>query len=308
MERTLKKKASKLPSEMLALERFFPHHIRERAEQILFALSILFLSFSVLFNMLIDTRFGTLWPIFEGLFLVCFALLLKTILIEIYFHSLRVRLEEEHEISLAALLVIGLHHPRRKDLAKAFFYSHLGKEVASKLGIAKETLRHFLHTKDAVDMPLPPKGNLPELAGYIHDEDPYLRDFLDRVHVSKDVLVRSTHETERKHHRHLSSRPLLSHVFKKDDVPVFSLDHVTRDEIDELEKFYKIIITEQATQKIVEFFREDMLRYVSANARIELITELIDSTLSAHRERFHGASVILPADVRSFLIDKKALV
>jgi hypothetical protein len=304
MERAL----TKVQKEMLALERFFPQHHREKAEQTLFALAILFLSFAVFFNIVIDTRAGSLWPVAEGLFLITFSLLLITILIEIYFHSLRKRLERKHEMSFAALLVIGLHYPRKKDLTKAFLHSRLGKEVALRLGIARETVHHFMSTKENVDMKLPTKGYLQDVAGHIHEEDPYFRDFLDRVHVSKDLLMESSKEVETKHHRHLASRHFLSHAFPKKEEQFFSIDHVARREIEELERFYKIIITEQATQQIVAFFREEMMRYVSEEARTDLLTELIEFSLSAHKERFHGASIILPADVRHFLISKKAVV
>lgn len=302
MERSL----NTVQKEMLALERFFPHYLREQAERVLFAFSILFLSFSVFFAIFIDSRFGVLWPVSEGLFLVCFALLLKTILIEVYFHSLRVRLEDDHEMSFATLLVIGLHHPKKKDLAKAFFHSRLGKETVERLGIARESLHHFIHSKVAADYALPAKGHLHELAGYIHDEDPYVRDFLSRVHVSKELLMRGSRETESRHSRRLSTRPFLHHAFPKRETPVFSLDQATRLEIEELERFYRIIITEQATEQIVEYFREDMLRYASEAARSAFLAELIEHCLSSHKERFHGASVILPADVRHFLISKKS--
>ena len=292
--------------EVLALERFFPHHNRDRAERILFALSILSLSFTVFFNVMINSPAGRLWPIAQGLFLVCFSLLLITILIEIYFHSLRIRLEKQHEISFATLLVIGLHHPRKKDLAKAFLHSHLGREVALRLGIGKESLRHFMENKKNLNVSLLEKGYFPQLAGHIHDEDPYFRDFLERVEVSRDHLVTTADVVEKKHHRHLSSRPFLKETFHKKEEPVFSLDHITRNDIEELEHFYHIIITEQATQQIIAYFREDMLRFVSENERIALLTELIETSLSAHKERFHGASVIMPADVRGFLIHKKA--
>ena len=293
---------------MLALERFFPHHIREKAEQILFAFSILFLSLSVLFSIDITGRFAALWPVSEGLFLVCFALLLKTILIEVYFHSLRLRLEAEHEMSFATLLVIGLHHPKKKDLAKAFFHSRLGREVADRLGIARETLRYFIHSKDIANVPLPKKGYLHDLAGHLHDEDPYLRDFLSRIHVSKELLMRSSEETEVKHHRRLSARPFLNQVFPSNTPPVFSIEHATRLEVEELERFYRIIITEQATQQIVAHFRDDMLHFISEGSRGAFITELIEYCLSAHKERFHGASVIMPSDVRHFLINRKSLL
>lgn len=291
---------------MLALERYFPHYMREKAEEVLFALSIFFLSFSTLFLIATNTPFGKLWPIAEGLFLVCFGLLLKTILIEIYFHSLRRRLEAEQEMSFATFLVIGLHHPKKKDLAKAFLHSRLGREVTERLGIAKETIHDFMLHKDISDVAIPSRGAFPELAAHLHDSDPYFRDFLDRVQVSRDHLISSSREVEGKHHRKLDARPFLSTAFYRKQVPSFSLERAARNEIEELERFYRIIITEQATAKIVEFFREDMLRYVSENARVDLITELIEHCLNAHKERFHGASIILPADARSFLISKKA--
>ncbi len=292
MERSL----NKTQKEMLALERFFPHHVRERAERFLFALTVLSLSFAVFFNIDLDSRFGMLWPIAEGFFLVTLALLLKTILIEIYFHSLRLRLEAQHEISFATLLIIGLHHPKKKDLAKAFLHSRAGREVVSRLGIAKETLHHFLKTKELVDYTLPSKGFLPDIAGYIHDEDPYFRDFLERVYVTRDHLTKASEEVERRHHRHLSSKPFLSLAFHPESSPIFSVDHVTRLEIEELERFYRIIITEQATQQIIAFFKEDMLHYVSEDTRMTVLLELIQS----------NTSVISPGDVRRFLINKKA--
>ncbi len=295
MERHLNK-LNKAQKEMLALERFFPHHIRENAERTLFALSVLALSFAVFFNIAADTRFGMLWPVAEGLFLVLFSLLLKTILIEIYFHSLRIRLEEHHEISFATLLVIGLHHPRKKDLAKAFLHSRMGREVVSRLGIAKETLRHFVHSKEHADIAVPMKGHFSDLAGHIYDEDPYFRDFLERVHVTRDHLVKASEESERRHHKRLSTKPFLSLAFHPEASPIFSLDHVTRLEIEELERFYRIIITEQATEQIVDFFREDMLHYVSEDARIRVLLELVQS----------NTSVISPGDVRRFIISKKA--
>lgn len=292
MERNL----NTVQQNMLELEQFFPHHLREKAEQILFALSIFFLSLTVFFNVMIDTQVGALWPIAEGLFLFCFALLLSTILIEIYFHSLRMRLEEQQEISFATLLVIGLHHPRKKDLAKAFLHSHLGREVVARLGIAKETLHHFLKTKDPADIKIPTKGLFHELAGHLYDNDPYFRDFLERVNISRDVLTTSSEMTEEKHHRQLSSRPFLKMVFRPDLQPIFSIDHVTRLEIEELEKFYRIIFTEQAIQLIVNFFKEDLLLYVSEDTRVGFLNELIGSS----------HSVIMPADVRSFIINKRA--
>ncbi len=291
---------------MLALERFFPHHIRERVEHLLFALAILSLSFTVFFNMVIDERIGQLWPIAEGLFLVCFSLLLFAIRIEIYFHFLRMKLQEEHEISFATLLVIGFHHPRKRDLAKAFLHSHLGKEVAMRLGIAKESIHHFIESKESVPLSIPHKGYFPDLASHIYDEDPYFRDFLERVNISKNHLVTTADVVEKKHHRHLERRPFLRAALKKKEEPLFSLEHVTRSEIEELEHFYRIIITEQAIEQIIVFIREDMLRYVSESERISLLTELIETTLSEHKKRFHGASIIMPADVRSFLIHKKA--
>ena len=303
----MERRLTTVQKEMLALERFFPHYLREKAEQVLFALSILFLSFSVLFTIDIDGRFGQLWPIAEGLFLFCFALLLKTILIEVYFHSLRMRLHKEHEMSFATLLVIGLHHPKKKDLAKAFLHSRVGAEVVERLGIAKETLRHFMHNKESVNIALPEKGELPELAAYLHEEDPYFRDFLARVHVSKELLMSGSKEVEGRHHRSMSMRPFLSRVFPKNEEPVFSIEHSVRLEVEELERFYRIIITEQATQQIIIYFREEMLRYVSESERLAFLTRLIEFSLSSHKERFHGASVILPADVRHFLISEKSL-
>lgn len=291
---------------MLALERFFPHYVREKSERVLFAVAILFLSFSVFFELMIDTPFGVFWPIAQGLFLVSFALLLLTILIEIYAHSLRVRLESRHEMSLATLLVIGFHHPEKRDLAKAFLHSKLGQETVERLGIGKDMLRDFVKTKPHFAVEIPEKGFFGDLAGYIHDEDPYFRDFFDRVHVSKDHLVASAESAEKKHRARLSYRPFLSHAFRRVSKPVFSLDHVARTEIEELEHFYRIIITEQAIQQIVGFFKEEMLRYVSESERLSLLTELIESSLSEHKKRFHGASIIMPADVRRFLINTKA--
>ena len=281
---------------MLDLEKFFPHYMREKTEQVLFAFSIFFLSLTVFFNVMIDTQVGALWPIAEGLFLFCFALLLSTILIEIYFNSLRIRLEEQQEISFATLLVIGLHHPRKKDLAKAFLHSRLGREVVSRLGIAKETLHHFLKAKDPAEIKVPNKGHFHELAGHLYDNDPYFRDFLERVHITRDILMTSSEMTEKKHHRHLSSRPFLKMVFHPEPKPIFSIDHITRLEIEELEKFYRIIFTEQAIQLIISYFKNDLLLYVSEDTRVSFLTDIIGSS----------SSVIMPADVRSFIINKSA--
>jgi len=292
MEYTL----NKTQKEMLALECFFPHKHRDTLERILFAFSVAMISFAVLFNTMLDTRFGKLWSVAEGFFLVSFALLLLTILTEIYFHSLRMRLEKHHEMSFATLLVIGLHHPQKKDLAKAFIHSHLGQEVVKRLGIGREMLHEFIQTKKPHPIRIPLKGYFHDVAGHLYDEDPYFRDFLERVHVSRDVLVKSSEVVEKKHHRHLSSRPFLSAVFHDQEAPIFSLDHATRVDIEELEHFYKIIITEQATQQLIAFFREDILRYISDDARVRLLAELIETS----------PSVILPSDVRNFLIDKKA--
>jgi hypothetical protein len=294
--------------EMLALERFFPHHLREQAEQICFALSLLFLSFAIFCNFSLDLPIGKLWPIAEGLFLVTFAVLLKTILIELYFHSLRLRLERQTGTTFATLLVIGLHHPKKKDLARAFLSSHLGKEVAERLGIAREAVRDFVHHKIPVELPVPTSGTFGEVAEYLHDEDPYFRDFFERAYVSKDLLVKASHATETKHHRRLSSRVFLKNAFRTSEQETLTVEHATRREIEEFEYFHGIIITEQATQKIIEFFKEDLMTYASEYARGHLIAELIEWCLSSHRSRFHAASVILPADVRHFLINKKAVM
>jgi hypothetical protein len=301
MERSL----TKLQRETLALERFFPHYMREKAEEFLFGFSVLFISLSVLFNVEAHTRFGMLWPICQGLFLICFALLLITILIEAYSYSLYVRLQEEDEISFGTLLVIALHHPKKKDLAKAFLHSRLGKETMKKLGIAKETLEAFLHSKEHVDMPIPQKGMFKDLAKHIHDEDEYVRSFFERSHVSRESLVRASAVVEKKHQHKAHARVLLSPVFKKHSEPKLTIEEATYEEIEELESFYRIIITEQASHAMVDYFRKDLVRYAVSDERIDFMNGLIEHTLASHGERFHGSSVVLPSDVRQYIIHEK---
>ncbi len=293
--------------EMLALERYFPLHLREKAEEVLFGLSIFFLSFAVLFNLLRYTEAGSmLWPIAEGLFLVTFALLLKTILIEVYFNYLSRQLEKSHEMSFATLVVLGLHHPQKKDLAKAFLHSRFGQEVMMRLGVAKEMIHYIENNKQHADIALPSRGHFHHLAGHLYDEDPYFRDFLSRMEIAREQFLMSAEHVEHGHRRRRAGKTLLAPALGRSVEPLFSLEHVTRTEVEEFERFYRIIITEQGLQQMVAYFKEDMIRFVSGSERAEFITELIEYSLTAHKERFHGASIILPSDVRSFIISKKA--
>lgn len=301
MERTL----TTLQKQALDLENFFPHFLREKAERLFFALSVFFLSFSVLFSIPIDTRFIVLWPLCEGLFLIFFALLLKTLLIEVYFQYLCDRLQQENNISFGTLVVLSLE-PHKKDILKAFFHSPFGREVAKRLGLARESVEHFLKTKKVEGA----KTNAPALlfhhfAHHLHDEHEELREFLTSNHVDKQDFVSVAEIVDQIFNTERKERAFFHPLFSKPSNTPLTFEAVTRKEIEQIEYLYRVIFTEKAIRNIILFFREQALSYASPLARNAFMIELVYQTISAHKGRHHGSSLILPSDVRTFIIHTK---
>ena len=297
MERTL----TKLQKQALDLENFFPHFLREKAERLFFAMSVFFLSFSVLFSVPIDPRFMVLWPVFEGMFLISFALFLKTILIEVYFQSLCDRLQKENEISFGTLVVFALE-PHKKDILKAFFHSSFGREVAKRLGLARESVEHFLREKKVIAKTSAPALLFHHFANHLHDEHEELRDFLASNHIDKQDFVSVAEVVDKMFHEKRKARAFFHPVFGVKGEPTLTFEAVTRKEIEDIEYLYRIIITEKAIRNIITFFKEHALSYATPEARNAFITELVSETIATHTDRFHGSSLILPADVRTFII------
>lgn len=298
MERTL----TQLQKEAIALESFFPHFMRERAERFFFAMSVLALSFSVL-CMTVGTQFAILWPVSQGLFLTFFALHLVVVMLEAYHRSLYRRLQEEKDLSFPALTVLMLH-PRFKDLSKAFLYSRWGKEAAKRLGIAKESVKHFLKDKAHVELSHHPKGFLHDVGAFLHEQDEHLRDFLTRSHVDRSHWVSVLEMIEKKHHRKTKARSFWGPLFADVDLPSLNFEELTRAEIEDLEHVYRILFTEQGIRLIVLYFRDNPIDYLSEDARTDFLVGLIEESLIAHAERLHGAEVIMPADVRRYIHEK----
>jgi len=300
MERTL----TKLQKEALNLENFFPHFLREKAERFLFAISIFFLSFGVLLNVPMEARFHSLWPISQGLFLISFSLLLVTILIETYFQYLCERLEKENEVSFGTLLVLALE-PNKKNIIKAFFHSRFGQEVGKRLGLAKESIDHFLKEKKLVAKTDAPGLIFHHFAGHLHDEHEELRDFLSSNHIEKQDFVSVSEVVDKMFNKRRKERAFFYPVLGTEEEPTLTFEAVTRKEIEDIEHLYRIIITEKAVQNIIFFFEEHALTYSSPSTRNLFITQLVSETIDTHADRFHGSSLILPSDVRTFIHAKK---
>ena len=301
----MERRLTKLQKEALNLENFFPHFLRERAERFLFALSVCFLSFSVFFSLPIDPRFNTLWPVAEGLFLITFAILLKTLLIEVYFQYLCNKLEEENEVSFGTLLVLALE-PHKKDLTKAFFHSRLGREVGKRLGLARETIDHFLKHIETPALVDNPYVRFHHFADHLHEGHQELSDFLSYNHIDKNDFISVSEVVERMFNKKRKERAFFYPLFGKKEKLALNFEAITRKEIEDIEYLYRIIITEKAIRNIVTFFREDPYEYAHPEARISFITALVQETIATHAERFYGSSIILPSDVRQFIIHHKS--
>lgn len=300
MERSL----TKIQKEVIALERFFPHTLRERLERLLFALSIFFLSFSVLGTAAVDTRFEVLWPVAQGLFLISFSLLMFTIMIEAYFQSLYRQLQQEAELSFPVLMAVAssVHF---NDLTAAFFFSPLGSEIFRRVGIAEEAVEHFLKKKPVVAVQSSVRGFLHHLAAIIHDEDVHVRNFLSAAHVDRDTFAAAAYAVEQAHDHKVRRGAFFGKIFRKKETTTI-FEELVRGEITDLEGVYKITFTEQAIRAVVAHFQEDPVSFLSLRARLTFLVDLIEHALLSHAGRSHGANILMPSDVRSFIITKKA--
>ncbi len=308
----MERRIAQLKKEAINAERFFPHYVREGAEEVLFALSVFFISFSLLLAFLADTPFRILWPISEGIFLVCFSLLLATILFEVYIRSLY-RRHTAAGVSLSAILSIYFH-PKKKDPVHAFIDSHLGKEVMRRLGVSKESVYHFIERKEAQDffsddlISSPAFATLENLAHYLHESDASLRRFLESSHITVKDFKDASLWVEKKYIEKLDSRSYFNALLSKKKELPRSFEEAVRREVEEIEFLYDITFSEQALKQLAAFFSSDPYTYSSEESRNAFLVSIAEEVIHIHSKRHHGKHVILPSDARTFIINHKVKI
>jgi hypothetical protein len=294
----------KIQKEILALETYYPHRVRVVVEELSFGFSIFFLSFSVLFVLPISSEFSGLWPVFQGLFLISFALLLDSLLIEVYFQSLHRRLSR---LGGSFPVVIIKHYAdKRGDTAHALFNLGWGGGVAKNLGIAHEQVQHFLYTKQPLIVIPIHRHLLHDFGNHVYEQDPEFRNFLTSVSVDKEHLVDVLRMFEINFNKNLKSRLLFHPLFSNEKPRAYTFEELIRLDIEDVEFMHSVHFTHQAIVNIILHFKENRFDFISSLSRKELLTDIIEHSLRLHDNMSHGRRVILPADTRLFFITHKA--
>jgi len=294
----------KYQKEILRLEKFFPHNVREITEELSFAFSIFFLSFSVLFTVPSFSAFTVLWPVAQGLFLVSFSVLLVSIMLEVYFQSLHARLRRGGVSLAVSLITEGMK--KKKDSVASLFYFSGSKNIKKRLGIAEKQLTHFLSQKKPQLIYPHIDHSLDSFGHHVYLEDLEFQDFLESVMVEKDEFVEVLKLAEKNMYSQFQTRVFLSPLFSSERQPRYTFEDMVRIDIDDFEYMYNIHFTEKAIRDVVSYFTSERINFIDSYSRKELISELIENTLRNHQKLSHAPRTILPSDTRSFLILYKA--
>jgi len=295
----------KIQKEILGLEKFFPHRVREVVEELSFAFSIFFLSFSVFFAIPSVSSFSVLWPVAQGLFLVSFSILLVSIMFEVYFQSLYARLKNEGA-SFAVSLITEKMKKKKDTVASLFDFAWSG-DLKKRLGISEEQLNYFISQKNP-RLVYPRVDHSLQLFGHhLYEEDKELQKFLSGIMIDKDHFAEVLRLVEDRMHCQFQSRSFLLPIFNIVVPRIFTFDDIARIDIDNLEYVHNVHLTEKAIQDVISHFNTERIQFIDSFSRKEFISQLIESTLQDHQELSYGQRSVLPSDTRRFIILHKAI-
>lgn len=297
----------KIQKEILALEKYYPHKVRVVVEELSFAFACIFLSISVLFILPQMSAYAVVEPVLRGLFLISTALLIDSLLIEVYFQSLYQRLRKMG--GSYPILIIKNKSLSKKDTVTSLFETMKGNRLMKKLGIADEQLHHFLFQKQPrIVYPLN-NCQLDDFGRQVCTEDDEFKNFLSRMSIDVNHFIDVLKSIDKEIHRHVNARAFLKPILSSTlQTPSYSLEDLIRMDIEDLEYKYKVDFTQRAAKDMLSFFANSGFAYIDSSSRKEVLEHLIEQTLDSHKELFHGQRIILPADSRRFLIAYKAQV